>query len=81
MKTLNKRALSISEAAQYACVGRSTIENWLASGLVPYEELPGSGSGAYRFRRIRKADLDGFLEKHYVVPKKDARPQLLSRHA
>ena len=26
-----KRAFKISEAAEYACVGRSTVENWLAN--------------------------------------------------
>lgn len=38
--------------------------NWCANGLLPYENLPGRGEGAYRFRRIRKTDLDAFLDKY-----------------
>ena len=60
--TFNKRALTISEAAKYACVSRTTIDNWLSRGILAYEELPGGGSGAYRFRRIRLTDLDAFLD-------------------
>ena len=60
-----KRALKITEAAEYSCVSRATIENWLVKGLLPYEELPGAGSGAHRFRRIRKQDLDDFLNRFY----------------
>ena len=61
----SKRAFTIAEAANYTCVGRSTIENWLAKGLLSYEELPSSGSGAHRFVRIRKSDLDEFIDKYY----------------
>ena len=62
-KNYDKRAFTISNAADYACVSRGIIESWLAKGLIPFEELP--GSGAYRFRRIRKADLDEFLAGKY----------------
>ena len=65
-KTYNKRALTIKEAADYVCVSRSTVENWLAQGLLPYEELPGRGKGIYHYRRIRKNDLDNFLNKFYL---------------
>jgi hypothetical protein len=61
----NKRAFSMKEAAEYACVSRSMIENWLTWGLLPFEELPSRGKGAYCFRRIRKKDLDEFLNKYY----------------
>ena len=66
----DKRALSINEAAKYACVSCGTIKNWIAQGLMPYEELPGRGKNAYRFRRIRLKDLDEFLDKFYKVQKK-----------
>jgi len=39
----NKRTLTIDEAAEYTCVGRSTIENWLAKGLLSCEELQTKG--------------------------------------
>ena len=68
-KTYNKRAFNISEAAEYACVSRSTLQNWIASGLLPYEELPGRGEGYHNFRLIRKPDLDEFLNKHYYKKK------------
>lgn len=60
-----KRAFTISEAAEYACVSRGTIENWISKGLLPFEELPGRGTGVYCFRRIRKEDIDNFLNKFY----------------
>ena len=66
-KYKDKRALSICEAALYACVSRGTIENWMAQGLLPYEELPGRGKGMQKFRRIRVEDLKAFLEKHYCA--------------
>jgi len=66
----DKRALSISEAAKYACVSRGTIENWITQGLLPYEELPGRGENAYRFLRIRLKDLDEFLDNFYKVQRK-----------
>ena len=60
-----KRALNIDEAAKYVGVSRGTLTNWILSGLVPFEELPGRGSGSHKFRLIRKSDLDAFLEQHY----------------
>jgi len=64
-KSNNKRAFSIKETAEYACVSRGTVENWLAKGLLPYEEMPGRGNGTYHFRRIRKDDIDEFLNQFY----------------
>ena len=64
-RIFNKRAMKISEAAEYACVSRGIIENWLNKGLLPFEELPSSGTGAHRFRLIRKQDLDEFLRQYY----------------
>ena len=58
----NKRAFTISEAAEYTCVSKATLHNWLVTGLLSYEELPGRGDGSHRFRLIRKCDLDAFLE-------------------
>ncbi len=83
-KTSNRRALTISEAADYACVSRAIIDRWLTEGLLPFEELPGGGMGAYKFKRIRSIDLDSFLEKHYrqtkkVVPIKTQPLKLLPR--
>ena len=63
--TYNKRAFSIKEVAEYACVSRATVENWLIRGILSFEELPSRGKGAYCFRRIRKNDLDEFLNKYY----------------
>ena len=65
-----KRVLSISEAAKYIGVSRAIVESWLAKGLLPYEELPGIGTGERRFRRIRMADIDSFLGTHYKGNKK-----------
>jgi len=64
-KSFNKRALNIKEAAEYVCVSRATIVNWIARGWLPCEELPGEGSGNCHFRRIRKEDLDSFLNQFY----------------
>lgn len=65
-----KRAFSIAEAAQHACVSRGMIENWLRNGILSFEELPGSGAGKNRFRRIRRSDLDTFLDAQYQSTKK-----------
>ena len=64
-RTYNKRALTLQEAAEYACVSRATVENWLSNELMPFEELPSRGKGSYCFRRIRKTDLDDFINKYY----------------
>lgn len=61
----DKRAFSISEAAKYACVSRATLHNWVVSGIIPFEELPGRGDGSHKFRLIRKIDIDEFLNQHY----------------
>ena len=61
--TSSKRALTISEAAEYACVSRGSVESWLAKGLLSYEELPRTGEKQH-FRRIRKKDLDAFLDRN-----------------
>ena len=60
---IEKRAFTVTEAAEYACVSRGTIENWLAKGLLKYEELPGNGT-KQRFIRIRKKDLDELLDRY-----------------
>ena len=71
IKSTNKRAYTIPEAAEYACVSRGTLRNWMVSGLLPYEELPSRGNGSHRFRLIRKLDLDEFLDKSYFKNKED----------
>jgi len=63
-----KRAFSIAEAAEYACVSRATLHNWIVAKLLPYEDLPGRGDGSHRFRLIRKCDLDAFLDMNYYEP-------------
>jgi hypothetical protein len=68
-----RRAFNVSKAAEYACVSRGTMEAWLTKGLIPYEDLPSTGE-RNRFRRIRKSDLDAFLDKHRSVGKNTAEP-------
>ena len=58
-----KRAFTVAQAAEYCCVSRGMIDYWLTKGLLRFEELPGSGE-KQRFRRIRKEDLDSFLDKN-----------------
>ena len=60
-----KRALTIAEAAEYACVSEGTVRNWINSRIIPFEVLPGRGNGLHKFRLIRKSDLDKFLDKNY----------------
>ncbi len=76
-ENISKRAFTIVEAAEYACVSRATIENWLTKVMLPFEELPGRGKGQYRFRRIRREDLDTFLNSNYKQPqeKENNKPQ------
>lgn len=65
-KLKEKRALTIAEAAEYACVSMGSIKNWIALGVLPFEDLPGSGKGDRRFILIRKKDLDTFLNSNYI---------------
>jgi excisionase family DNA binding protein len=67
-----KRAFNIVEAASYIGVSRGTFNNWILSGLIPFEELPGRGAGSHKFRLIRRSDLDAFLDRHYhTIEKKE----------
>lgn len=65
-----KRALSISETAEFVGVSRGTVNNWLSFGLLPFEELPGRGHGGKRFRKIRTLDLLNFLDTYHQSNKK-----------
>jgi len=47
-----------AEAARYLRVSRKSIYNYMEQGLLKYHELK-SGGG----RRLRRADLDAFLEE------------------
>jgi excisionase family DNA binding protein len=67
----NKRAFTVHETAEYACVSRGTVENWIIKGLIRYEELPGTGHKQH-FRRIRKIDIDDFLDKNLCAGKEPA---------
>ena len=61
-----KRAFTMSEAAEYACVGYSTVRNWITSGILPFEQLPSRGKSGKRFILIRRVDLDTFLNEQRV---------------
>lgn len=74
----SKRALTIKEAAEYACVSRGTVENWIITGLLPYEDLPSRGKGSYRFIRIRKEDLDELLNQVYKRKKPQNETELIT---
>jgi len=65
-----KERLTISEAASYCAVSRSTVIDWITRKILPCEELPSRGKGRYHFRRIRIIDLEKFLNEHYnQIPK------------
>ena len=63
-----KRALTLTEAAQYACLSRGSIQNLISQGLLPFEKFPGRGAGFKRLIRIRMEDLKAFLDSHYHKP-------------
>ena len=67
----NKRAFTLSEAAEFAGVSRGMVLFWLTSGQLNYLDLPGRGKGIYRNRRIRRVDLDDFLGKYYHTARPD----------
>lgn len=48
-------------AAAFLGISKRTIDDWIASKIIPYTKLP---SGAVRFRREQ---LLGFMDKHQVV--------------
>ena len=74
-----KRAFTIKEAAEYACVSRGTIETWVAKGILPFEELPGTGK-KQRFRRIRKKDMDELLDRSIVENPARKQPESRQKH-
>ncbi|HUU26288.1 MAG TPA: helix-turn-helix domain-containing protein [archaeon] len=59
----NKRILSVNAAAKYSGYSCAVVQHWIDSGLLEFEEVPVKGS-KNRCRRIRKADLDQFLERY-----------------
>jgi len=59
-----QRAFTVQEAAKYAGVAYSTVRNWIADGVLNYEELPSRGNGGKRFVRIRRSDMDAFLNSY-----------------
>jgi len=61
------RILTFAQAARYIGVSESTLRVWVSDGKLPYEELPNT-RGKRPFRRIRRADVDAFLDKHYNLP-------------
>ena len=63
MIDLSRKIFSLNSAAKYSGYSRAVVEYWLDSGLLPFEEVPTPGQ-KNRCRRIRKADLDAFLEGH-----------------
>ena len=67
-KQNEKRALTLSEAAEYACVSQGTILNWISQRILPFEKLPSRGRGSKRFILIRLEDLKAFLDSHYYEP-------------
>jgi excisionase family DNA binding protein len=60
-----KRAVTVTEAAQYACVSQGTVQNWISQGILPFEKLPSRGKGSKRFIMIRLKDLKVFLDSNY----------------
>ena len=59
----DKRILSVNKAAQYAGVSRGVFDDWIRKGFIHYEELPGRGKGYRRFIRVRRDNLDAFLDE------------------
>tara|TARA_R110000824_G_scaffold267826_4_gene456629 strand:+ start:512 stop:724 length:213 start_codon:yes stop_codon:yes gene_type:complete len=58
---------TIPKAAKLAGVSAPTMRKWIASDLIEVAYLPSIGSGKYRHGRIRKRDIDDFINK---LPKK-----------
>ncbi|MCE5270383.1 helix-turn-helix domain-containing protein [bacterium] len=75
MSDLSRKIFSLNAAAEYSGYSRAVVEYWLDSGLLPFEEVPTPGQ-KNRCRRIRKADLDAFLEGHLKKNHAPARPKL-----
>ena len=74
----NKRILTVAAAARYSGYSRATIEYWLSIGELKCERPKGRGQGNYRFRRIRKEDLDDLLNKSYGLEKNNHQNQALN---
>ncbi|GAG19628.1 unnamed protein product, partial [marine sediment metagenome] len=71
-----KRILTLAEAARYSGYSRGMIEYWLAQGLLKCEQPPSRGNGKHRFRRIRREELDAFVDQYYDQNKDENSKQL-----
>ncbi|HUT09832.1 MAG TPA: helix-turn-helix domain-containing protein [Thermoguttaceae bacterium] len=63
--------LTVTEAARLLRVNRDKVLGWIRSGLLPAANTANSQTGRPRYR-IKRADLDGFLERRTSRP--DAKP-------
>ena len=55
---VGKRILTTFEAARYCCVDPHTVRNWIIAGRLRAYSTPGG------HRRIRREELDAFLDAH-----------------
>ena len=53
--------LTVEEVAKLFRVAEETVRRWIRAGALPVLDL-GGRKGGYR---IKRADLDGFIEKRY----------------
>ena len=54
------------QAADYIGISRTTMYQWLAKKIIPYENL-GPDQTSKRIIRIRKKDVDAYLDNRYVI--------------
>lgn len=65
MKTFSftPEVLTLDAAAHYLSVSKRQIEEYVAKGTIPAIRLPAAAEGHLRRARIRKVDLDLFIER------------------
>jgi len=68
---LNRRALNIAEAADYACVSRATVRNWIVSDCCLLKSFPVVETALTGFASFERLNWTGFLEKYHRQPKRN----------
>ena len=59
---------TVPEAAEYIGISKTTMYQWLAKRLIPHENLTPPGAKK-RIIRVRKEDVDAYLNRKYVSNK------------
>jgi excisionase family DNA binding protein len=59
-----RKWLTVTQAAKYAGIGRTTFNDWVREGRLPFRDYP----FAHKIRKIDQADLDAWIKSREEGP-------------